>query len=75
MAGPAQGWAGVLLLVSEPTLVVNRVCAGQWMDMWRCAGTERMDGYQEGKVRTSEDKVRRKDQCIYGTNLEILESC
>ena len=29
MTGPVRGWAGVLHLVSEPTLAVTRVCAGQ----------------------------------------------
>ena len=29
VTGPAQGWAGVLHLVSEPTLAATRACAGQ----------------------------------------------
>ena len=30
VTGPVRVWAGVLHLVSEPTLAVTRACAGQW---------------------------------------------
>ena len=55
----------MLQVVSEPTLAITRVCAGQWRDMWSMARVAR-SGHGMAHVPALDAQTRAKRERSWG---------